>query len=429
LGKIFDSIYEYIKELEIIDTHEHLPGFEEHRYKNTDILREYLYLTDVNGRIISHYFGNDLISAGFKMNDFAKLIDMSIPIGDRWKLVEPYWELTRNTGYGRYLDISVNGIYGMDRIDGNTIEELNKKFMESLAPGHFRKVIKDKSKIKLAVLDSHLSCDREFFRSVYRLDTFINPQSYDDFRQAESLSGSRITCLDEWMEACEIVLDKAIEAGAVALKSGIAYDRTLKFDRVTKADAEEAFNSMISFKYHPISKKQKEFADYMMHYVLRMANKRNLTVQFHTGLHAGNANIISNSDPTLLNSLFFEYPDVNFVLMHIGYPYNNILSALAKNFPNVYIDMCWSHIISPTASINSLVEWLDSVPANKIFAFGGDSIFVDGIYGHQYLARINVSRALAKKVEEDAFDMDQAKNIANLIFYENPCKVFGLYED
>jgi hypothetical protein len=44
---------------------------------------------------------------------------------------------------------------------------------------------------------------------------------------------------------------------------------------------------------------------------------------------------------------------------------------------------------------SALVEWLDTVPANKISAFGGDYIFVDGVYGHQYLARQNVARALA----------------------------------
>ena len=48
--------------------------------------------------------------------------------------------------------------------------------------------------------------------------------------------------------------------------------------------------------------------------------------------------------------------------------------------------MCWAHMISPTASINALIEYLDSVPTNKNSAFGGDYRFVDGVYGHQYLA-------------------------------------------
>ena len=38
---------------------------------------------------------------------------------------------------------------------------------------------------------------------------------------------------------------------------------------------------------------------------------------------------------------------MDFDIFHIGYPYQQTLSALAKNFANVYIDMCWAHIISP----------------------------------------------------------------------------------
>jgi uncharacterized protein len=172
----------------------------------------------------------------------------------------------------------------------------------------------------------------------------------------------------------------------------------------------------------------KKFQDYMMHFVLRLANKRNLTYQFHTGIQAGNGNRISSSDPSLLSNLFLDYPDVDFDIFHIGYPYQHIVSVLAKTFPNVYIDMCWAHIISPNACVHALVEWLDTVPANKISAFGGDSHSVDAVYGHQYIARVNVSKSLAQKVDEGDMDMDAAKHIASLLFYENPLRIFKLQD-
>ena len=136
--------------------------------------------------------------------------------------------------------------------------------------------------------------------------------------------------------------------------------------------------------------------------------------------------MISHSDPSLLSNLFLEYPDVDFDIFHIGYPYQHVVSVLAKNFPNVYIDMCWAHVISPRASVDALVEWVDSVPVNKISAFGGDYRFVDGVYGHQYLARVNVSKALAKTVEDGVLDVDRAKEIAGMLFYQNPLKLFKL---
>jgi hypothetical protein len=95
-------------------------------------------------------------------------------------------------------------------------------------------------------------------------------------------------------------------------------------------------------------------------------------------------------------------------------------------FPNVFIDMCWAHIISPSASIHALEGFLDTVPYNKISAFGGDYIFVDAIYGHLNIARQNVSRVLAQKVTDGKFSVEKAIEIATALFYENPKRIFKL---
>ncbi|MHB8278438.1 MAG: amidohydrolase family protein, partial [Candidatus Humimicrobiaceae bacterium] len=95
-------------------THEHLPSFEADRERDTDVLKEYL----------SHYFSCDLISAGFSKSDYKKIIESKLPIMEKWKLVEPYWEVSKYTGYGRSLEIAAKGIYGIDGISKSTIEEL-----------------------------------------------------------------------------------------------------------------------------------------------------------------------------------------------------------------------------------------------------------------------------------------------------------------
>ena len=50
----------------------------------------------------------------------------------------------------------------------------------------------------------------------------------------------------------------------------------------------------------------------------------------------------------------------------------------------------------------------------------------DPIYGHQLMARQNVSRVLAKKVADGIFDVDQACKIAKKIFFDNPMEIFNL---
>ncbi|MCP4644298.1 MAG: amidohydrolase family protein [bacterium] len=421
MREVETAILEYVNGLSIVDTHEHLPHQEDARRQDADVLSEYL----------THYFSRDLISAGLSQQDFDKVVDVTRPLADRWRLVEPYWQAACNTGYGRCLEISARDLYGITPICGDTIEALNEAFRKGIAPGHYRRVLKEESGIRISLLDNHLGCDREFFRSVYRLDEFVYPRSHTEVAGIEQRTGMTIRSFNDWLEACEADLQQALERGAVALKCGLAYVRSLHFARATYQDAEEEFNAFIAgsrgpdWQPKPIEASPR-FQDYMMHYILRLAGKSNLTFQFHTGLQEGNGNLIANSDPTLLSNVFLEYPDVDFDVFHIGYPYQQVVSVLAKTFPNVFIDMCWAHIISPVASIQALVEWLDSVPANKISAFGGDYCFVDGVYGHQFLARRNVSRALAMKVDADDMDLDRACQIAEMLFVSNPLRIFKL---
>jgi predicted TIM-barrel fold metal-dependent hydrolase len=205
----------------------------------------------------------------------------------------------------------------------------------------------------------------------------------------------------------------------------------LHYERTTRSEAEEGFNRVFDTKYFPVWHQRpiittKAFQDYMFHFILDIANNRQLVLQIHTGIQEGNGNLLANSNPEALSNLFIRYPDVEFDIFHIGYPYEHVLTVLAKNFPNVYIDMCWSHIVSPNASIQALIEWVDTVPLNKISAFGGDLLFVDGVYGHQYLARRDVAKALAQKIDEGLFDVEKAGKIAEMLLYDNPKRIFRL---
>ena len=42
------------------------------------------------------------------------------------------------------------------------------------------------------------------------------------------------------------------------------------------------------------------------------------------------------------------------------------------------------------------------------------------------MARVNVSKALAIKVDDGVFDVTRAKEIAKMLFYDNPLRIFRL---
>ena len=125
----------------------------------------------------------------------------------------------------------------------------------------------------------------------------------------------------------------------------------------------------------------------MFHQTMQLADAYGVPVQIHTGIQAGNRGVVTNSRPTLLTNIFLLYPRISFDLFHISYPYQNELSALAKSFPNVYADFCWAHVISPEVARRTMAEFLDTVPVNKIFGFGGDYHYPELSYAHAKMAR------------------------------------------
>ena len=166
-----------------------------------------------------------------------------------------------------------------------------------------------------------------------------------------------------------------------------------------------------------------------MHQVIRRAIEHHLPIQIHTGLQEGNGNLVANANPLHLVNLLIEYPEARFDLFHAGYPYQSQMATLGKNFPNAYVDLCWLHVISPWVARQTLHEWIETVPANKIFGFGGDYIFVEGAYAHSRLARDNVAAVLTEKVEAGYLTEEEAVALANKLLRENALRFFRLCKE
>jgi len=105
-------------------------------------------------------------------------------------------------------------------------------------------------------------------------------------------------------------------------------------------------------------------------------------------------------NPADLCPLLRQYPEARFVLMHIGYPYQDEMLALAKHYANAYVDLCWAWIISPAACVRFVKEFLTAAPVNKLLGFGGDYILIEPVLGHAKIARRGLALALTGLVED-----------------------------
>lgn len=413
-----EALYEEIKELPVIDSHEHLP--------EPDTLPEPDIVT--SGPL--SYFCADLISAGLTWDQFAVMSDTKLPIEDRWKIGEPFWENARHTGYGRCVERSMTELYGVDHMDSSTIGELQRRFCEANAkPDHYYEVLHKRGNIEVSINDMINDmefCEDPLFRFVGRIDDLIEENTPEKIAAFGKGLGVDVKSLTDYEEAIEKHLDSLLKLGYVGLKCAVAYRRPLVFHEVARERAVELFQKLLAgeFRSEHIAERR-ELQDYLMHFVLGAANQRRMLLQIHTGLQAG-WGLVTDTDPMGLCNLIIKYPNVRFDLFHIGYPYQAQIGTLAKMFPHVYVDMCWAHIISPVASVRALEEWINLVPVNKIIGFGGDSTAVDVVLGHLRTAQENIAEALAFHVDKGTFSRKEAMRIGKRLLYDNPKTLYGV---
>ncbi len=415
-----------VNDIRLIDTHEHFV-MEKQVTANSNFDFTHLF---------QQYIKDDLISAGMSTSALKMVTGSVFSIADRWEIVKPFWYSMRTTGYGRVTIIAANDLFGISDINDDTYQELSKRINDSMKPGWYRHVLKDKAKIDISIIDwgfkpnrGHVKFDKEFYVHVERYDDFINVFSFSKIEKFGKEYGIEVKSLDDYIHTLEKAFQAGLEYEMVGIKSALAYKRIIQYDDVSKEKAEEVFTKILTrdISLPKLSfESVKPLQDYMMHRLLDLADKNDLPVQIHTGLQAGNGNTITNSNPTHLNNLFHEYPDIKFCIFHGSYPYGGELSVLAKTFPNVFIDMTWSEIISPYYSERYLHEWLETVPANKIMAFGGDYGTVEGAYAHSVMARRVVAKVLIEKVASGYITEEEAIDIANRILRENAMEIFKL---
>jgi predicted TIM-barrel fold metal-dependent hydrolase len=421
MGDIMNiDILDYINNLEIIDTHEHLLPFEAQREHN-DVVSEYL----------THYFSVDLVTAGLSLEQFDQVRGNEMSVIEKWNCIEQYWDRSRFTGYGQALALTARDIYGIDEINRGSIEELNRRYLATFSQQHYHKILKEKSKIKVAILDrfEEVECDKEYFIIANYVNPLVYPKSNQNIVDLEKETGISIITLEDYLRACEKRIDQFLKSSKI-LKCALAYSRSLDFARTEKHLAENGFHKIITNRQSGNASDDFvcdiDFSNYMFRYIVSLAQERGMVMQIHTGIQEGHGNILSNSHPGLLNPIFMDYPDMKFDIFHIGYPYQSELGVMCKMFKNVSIDMCWAHIVSPLASRNILSEWLEFLPYNKINGFGGDYCFIDGVYGHQSIARRNIAEVLSEKAQRGLFTVSKACEIGKAILYDNPAELFGI---
>ena len=156
---------------------------------------------------------------------------------------------------------------------------------------------------------------------------------------------------------------------------------------------------------------------------IEIGTKLKMVISIHTGVWAD----ITDKTPMILFHIVAKYPNATFDIYHAGIPQIREAAFLGKNYPNVYLNLCWAYSVSEHMVLNSLDEWIDIVPTNKIIGFGGDVITLpQHAVGMLIVAKHVLCKALARRIANERMDMQGAKKILEDWLYNNPARIYNL---
>lgn len=406
----------------LFDTHEHLHTEAAYVHNGPDVLAD----------LFGIYSGDDLIVAGAPYDNVVRLLDSSDPdVEARWAGVEAAWQLCQFTGYGEAVRDMARLVYGMDAINLERIMGAAQRNLDIRQPGERLRLLRDVANLDHVQIDDfEWAC----LPDPSGIDFFLYDLSWVHFTNArfdaaalEQETGVTVVNLTSLRKAIQALFAKYGPV-AIAVKTQHAYERTLAWEHRADANAERVLQTYLS-GVTLTSEERLCLGDWCLACGVEMAIEYKLPIKIHTGYLAGHGTRFTQPDRTRaghLAPLLARFPTATFVLMHIAYPYSDELIALAKHFPNAYIDMCWSWSINPRHATDFLRRALHALPLNKVFVFGGDCYWPTEVVGFAAQARRWVTHALQSEINDGYLSEPQAIEIATWLMQKSQRTVFDL---
>ncbi len=406
-----------------IDTHDHLWPFDRlPGYVETDR-------------------GRGMTLAGLWRNSYLSWYNPITPwrpkgsFDEWWAKAKGDFDDVRASSFYRYQLPAFRDLYGVDfdRITDEEARRLNDRIFENYRDDRWVKhVVTERANIELMFNDPYWA--RYKFETAWPFEVMVlnvtplvrgfHPSEFksewDDPYAFARKEGLPAGTLDEFLAVLDRLYAKGKAAGAVCLKTTLAYQRTLHFENVPRERAARAFGRPAS----GLSAAEiKDFEDFVMWRLVELSARHGLPFQIHTG-HAR----IQGSNPMLLVDLIQANPKTKFILFHGGWPWVAETGAIVtRHASHVWIDSVWLPTISFSAAKRAFHEWLEVMPSDRIL-WGADCNHAEGIYGATEMTRRCLAEVLAEKVERGDLLEEHALRIGRQILRENALELFPQLE-
>jgi glucuronate isomerase len=209
LLSIEEELLEAIKDMEIVDAHEHLPPEKVRLEHNVDVFT-----------LFSHYTIGDLVASGMPKESLENIRNNSISLKKRWKLFAPYLERIKYGSYARPAFIVAKDFYGLDDINEENYKILSEKIKADNKPGIYQRILREKCNIRVALTQAgRTDYDLDFLVPLMWLDIYAAVKSMKDVESNAANLSEKVKSLDDYLELVRKGLEKWKSEGVVGLRA------------------------------------------------------------------------------------------------------------------------------------------------------------------------------------------------------------------
>jgi predicted TIM-barrel fold metal-dependent hydrolase len=242
-------------------------------------------------------------------------------------------------------------------------------------------------------------------------------RTWEELLRPEFDPEATIRTLDDYLDAMHRYVARVKDEGAVGLNMV-----SNPYVTPSREEAIAAFGKLRDGKEKSLPSPN-PLQDYVVDRAISFATELDLVVAVHTGYWGD----FRTLDPLHMIPILERHPKTRFDIYHLGYPWVRECLMLGKGFPNVWLNLCWTHIISQRFAVAGLDEAVDLIPMSKIIAFGGDyGRPVEKVYGHLVMAREDIAEVLARRIEEGQMTETRALDLARQWLWDNPRDLYRL---